>query len=544
MMMSTIFKKSRYLTLFFFILALAFFLRFYKLGDVPHGMTWDEAAIGYNGYAIWKTHRDEWLIRMPISFWSFGDYKAPLAIYINSFFTKVFGMNLWAVRLPFALAGVGTVAGIMLFTREVVGKVFKAGNSVLSATQASLVAGLLTTLSPWHLHFSRVGFESGLAMFFFIWGLFFLTRFVYSEKKSGKITNFLLPMAVFLLVASMYTYHSAKLVVPILFLAVIVWRWRVFFKRKTVSLISGVFGLLLSAPLVYDSFWGRGLERLNTTLLGSERGLSLVTIILKNITAHLDLRFLVMGETTTLRHGDGSWGVLLVTTFLLVIVGITGLVFQRKKRSASSLAKIGVFLVFLGVLPAAIGQEVPHANRSLLALPGFILLATAGFDFLSSSIKKLSLNRKTKGSHGENNILLKSVMGSLVLIHLILFVAYQQNYYGEFARESADDFKDGYLEAFAYTIPFEKKVDKILFTDDYGQPYIYALFARKTDPIWYRGGSLNIYEFNPKITNGDLLRKNTLVVASGDDELLPERADYVVYGSDLKPRFKIFLTEP
>ena len=97
-------RKKWYLISFVLILLLATALRFYKLGQVPHGMTWDEAAIGYNGYAVLTTRRDEWLKRFPISFQSFGDYKAPLAIYLNGLFTFVFGMNLWAVRLPFALA--------------------------------------------------------------------------------------------------------------------------------------------------------------------------------------------------------------------------------------------------------------------------------------------------------------------------------------------------------------------------------------------------------------------------------------------------------
>ena len=88
------------------ILALAAAGRFYQRGVIPHGMTWDEAAIGYNGHAIVVARRDEWLVKLPISFRSFGDYKAPLAIYINGIFTTLWGMNLWAVRLPFALANV------------------------------------------------------------------------------------------------------------------------------------------------------------------------------------------------------------------------------------------------------------------------------------------------------------------------------------------------------------------------------------------------------------------------------------------------------
>jgi len=130
-----------------------------------------------------------------------------------------------------------------------------------------------------------------------------------------------------------------------------------------------------------------------------------------------------------------------------------------------------------------------------------------------------------------------------------LAIAYLHDYYTIFARESATAFQDGYLEAFTYLIPFEKgqngnnQVDKIVFSSDYGQPYIYALFARKTNPIWYQGGSLIRYEFKDEVTIGDLERENTIVVASNKDDLLGknDKADKIIYGSDGSERFRIYL---
>ena len=111
-------SAKQYLWSVILVLLIATVLRFYNLGNVPHGMTWDEAAIGYNGYAIFTTRRDEWLKRLPISFWSFGDYKAPLAIYLNGFFTFLFGMNLFAVRFPFAVFGVMAILVNLLASKS------------------------------------------------------------------------------------------------------------------------------------------------------------------------------------------------------------------------------------------------------------------------------------------------------------------------------------------------------------------------------------------------------------------------------------------
>src|SRR3989304_5506148 len=83
-----------------------------------------------------------------------------------------------------------------------------------------------------------------------------------------------------------------------------------------------------------------------------------------------------------------------------------------------------------------------------------------------------------------------------------------------------------YLAAFGFAPPYERgeegkrEVDKIIFTGGYGQPYIYALFVRQTNPIWYQGGSLAKYEFKDEVTIGDLERENKLVVASNQDDLL------------------------
>ena len=45
--------------LLLFVLLLAGFLRFYRLGAVPISPDWDEAALGYNAYSIMQTGKDE-----------------------------------------------------------------------------------------------------------------------------------------------------------------------------------------------------------------------------------------------------------------------------------------------------------------------------------------------------------------------------------------------------------------------------------------------------------------------------------------------------
>lgn len=524
-------RKQWFLVISLAIIFFAGLIRFYDLGVVPHGMTWDEAAIGYNGHAIWTTRRDEWLMRLPTSFRSFGDYKAPAAIYLSGAFTKIFGLNLWALRLPFALGGVVAVGAMILLVKEW-GKVFSWPENQQKAL--ALLGGFILATSPWHIHYSRTGFESGLSLTLLIIGSYSLLVGL-TGKKLNKL---FLSIAVLCAVLNVYTYHSAKLVVPLLGL-VTAWQFRDKLKANWKQIILFMLGgLALLYPLIKDSLYGKGLERASTLIVAkTDSILEMVSILFSQFFAHFSPSYLVFGETHTFRHGDGVWGVFLMPVFLLIILGFVS-VFRFKSSKGWGLA---MAWIIVGVLPAALGAElVPHSNRSLLALPGFIILALMGLRYLSDLILQSKLNQKIAGSHGEKNMVWVSVMGTLILWQSLLFVSYLNHYFVNFSKDSTDDFADGYLEAFNYVKQFENDVDKIVFTSDYGQPYIFALFARKTNPIWYQGGSLVKYEFKD-VNEGDLSRENTIIVSSKNDtDLLEKSADKIIYGSNGEVRFKIF----
>ena len=532
-------RKHWYAVVCMIILIVAAALYLYKLGQVPHGMTWDEAAIGYNGYALLTTRRDEWLVRFPVSFRSFGDYKAPLAIYINGVFTFLFGMNLMAVRLPFALAGIMTVGGMIWLVREVTRRTFSEQHSRLWA----IGAGVLMTISPWHMHFSRAAFESGMALCFLVWGVLATWKILHASTMWHRVWWTALMSAC--LVASVYTYHSSKMVVPLLMVAFAAIFWRDVWKQKKYFLGGVIAAAIMLWPFMKDSLWGAGGERFTqATLFGLHVSTSeLLQQSIKNFLVHLSPQFLVMGQTTTLRHGDGMWGMLLPSEVVFVMCGVIFLVISllRRQRALRKLSLFAIAWIIIGILPAAIGRDVPHSNRALLALPGFILLTLIGLYESLRWLQRTQLNQRVSGSHGEDNLLVKTVLGMFIFFEGIFFLSYLHNYYTNFARASADDFKDGYIEAMQYAKKYESRADKILFTDTYGQPYIYALFVRKTNPIWYQGGSLIKYEFTNHINEGDRDRHKAVVVAD-PSQVKPKESDYKIYGSDGKLRFIIFNT--
>lgn len=519
-------KNSRVHTLIFWtVLLSAFLLRFYKLAQVPHGMTWDEAAIAYNGYAIFNTRRDEWLQRLPISFQSFGDYKAPLAIYLNGFFTHFFGMNLWAVRLPFAIAGALSVLGIYFLANSLFQNFKLKTHQTCGSGLFALTAMAILALSPWHLHFSRVGFESGLALMFLIWGVYLFNKFILlleQNKKAIWQKIIILSLAGLNFTASIYSYHSSKIAVPLILLTMLIFNFKKLKRKFNLILIPLVINLSALFPLLKDSFQGKGLTRAGTLIIFKEMPLpQLAVAFISQFFAHLSPKFLILGLTDNLRHGAGKWSVFLISSFVLLILAVY---FAIRKQKVRKIFYFSLAWIIFSLIPAALSQPTPHANRALLVLPGFIFLISLAFIYLKN--KKLQL--------------------FFIGLHLTFFSFYLNYYYQQFAKLSADDFKDGYLEAMQIAYEYEQgkndkpEVDKIIFSSNYGQPYIYALFVRQTNPIWYQGGSLVKYEFKDKINTGDLMRTNALVVAGKDDELLAERANHLVYGSDGQVKFKLY----
>ena len=530
------------------IIFLTAFTRLFELGKIPTGLGWDEAAIGYNGYAILTKRRDEWLVRLPLSFRSFGDYKAPLAIYVNGPFTMMFGSNAWAVRLPFALMGILAAPFLMWMVLQLwPEEEEKTAFPVLSSSMAALVAGIFLLTSPWHMQFSRIAFESGLALTFLIAGTaFYLAMIQQMAFQNTKKQVFALCFAVFSILcfaASMYAYHSAKVVVPAVWvlLAWFCWSsWKRVFPQ--LMLLTAVLSLLL-LPLGKDFLYGNGGTRLTQASILSRDG-SIVekgTILLQNTLAQFQPSYLVGGETSTLRHGDGQWGILFPSTFLLVLASLLLWPVTRPGRKLTRLTLFAAGWTIVGTLPAVIGQDVPHSNRAFLALPGFVLLTLLGWQQLVLWLHQLPLNQKLSGSKLESDLLPKAVIGTMFLLHSFFVCSYLHHYFGTYAAESADAFQSGYVEAMEYVKLHENEVDKVIMTSSYQHPYIYVLFAKKVNPIAYQGGILGKYEFNDQINASFLLRPKTLIVAT-PLEIDPEKADTIIRDPAGKPRFVIVKT--
>ncbi len=533
----------------FLVVLLGIFFRTIGMGSIPSGMTWDEAAIGYNGFAIWQTHRDEWLDLMPISFRSFGDYKAPLAIYVNGLFTTLFGLKLTVVRLPFVLASWKTIVGIVLMVWLLI-KAEIINFARLSTRVVLLITAVLISFSPWHILFSRVGFESGLVLCQLVWAANFWLIYLILPPTRFKLARAALFGSVVLVASSFYTYHSAKVVAPILLTGALIWTARHRpHQRKFLGFVT-IFLVLLLLPFVYDSLFGPGLTRAGVTVFSDYAPLTAVLITLKNLVTHLLPGFIIWGNTDSLRHSTGLLGVLYPTEYIFFIVGLfTGTLnllrnkiklFRKRIQSQLTQRKGFVFSLFwllAGLLPAAIGHEVPHPNRALLSLPGMLIMILFGLDIGFVWLKKFSKRFS------------RSVMALLSVAQLMLIAAFFVQYFGAYQARSSDEYLTGYLDAFNAIWQYhdgtngKPEVDQIVMTNQYGQPYIYALFSKQISPIAYHNGALVRFLFEDAPDINDLSRKNALIVTGPEAVGLDDsQAETIIRDQSGSIRFRLFYT--
>ena len=165
-------KKHSTTILLAIILLVAASLRLYQVGSVPPSPDWDEAALGYNAYSILLTGRDEYGKFMPVILQSFDDYKPALYMYLIVPFIPIFGVSIISVRLPSVIFGVLTVLATYFLVKELFDKLRTKDGKDYSK-QFALLASFLLAISPWHIQFSRIAFETNTGLAFNVFGALF-----------------------------------------------------------------------------------------------------------------------------------------------------------------------------------------------------------------------------------------------------------------------------------------------------------------------------------------------------------------------------------
>lgn len=447
-----------------FAIVLGAFLRLYSLATVPNGLTWDEAAIGYNAYSLIKTAKDEHGALLPLIFKSFGDYKPGFYIYLTVPSVAIFGLNEFAVRFPSAFFGIIAIYGIYLLVNEIFGN--KQSSDTVSIGH---YAALALAISPWAVHFSRGAWEVNLFICGLIFAIYFFLLFV---RKGVGLWQFLILSSLCLLI-----YQAAKLLIPLVFLGLISLNKTNFFKNISPFLTTKKVFLFLpflifGAWLAYGVFFGSAGNRLSTLSILNYRPklantyyenqtLLSFSLITSRYFYHFSPEVLFYeGPRISERAHIPGLGLLHPLEVFLLLLGIYKLTKQDSQK-----VKTILFLLAVSPIPASLTLAEFSPVRALFMVVPIATISGLGMYFL----------------YKKRSILLNFGITAAYLVFLIYSF---DLYFFHSQTAFASEFNYGYKQV--VQIIKDNPTKKVVFTDVYGQPYIYYLFYTAYPPAEYQ----------------------------------------------------------
>ena len=418
------------------ILLLAAVLRGLALGDIPNGLYRDEAFVGYDAYSMAETWRDQYGEIMPLFARADGFHNESLYRFATTIPVAIWGLDEFTTRLSAAIVGVLTVWALFALVR------------IWFDRNLAYMAAFFCAISPWHIQFSRVAVSAILLPLFFCLALWLF-------GKGLERARYLLPTAL-AFAATLYTYSSARVFVPIFIMGLLCLFWRELYRQRRATLAAGLAFTAIFIPLF--AFWisPDGMARARMVLTPDYLSILLYYL------SYFNPMFLFFKGDPNLRHSIFQMGQIYHCEILLVPLGLWGLFKQRTKSTAI----IWLWLA-LYPIPAAF-TEPEHALRAILGAPLFAILSAFG---LRTALRAWS------ALPGRRNAIL-AILAALA----INFGVYCKLYFFDYQVYGARAWQYGMKEAIAHVR--EEGYDKVIMGHK-PVPHIFVLFYTLYPPAEY-----------------------------------------------------------
>lgn len=442
------------------IVILGAVLRFIYLTNTPPSLNWDEVSHGYNAYSILKTGADQWGQKFPIiNFRAYGDYPTPLNLYLTIPFILIFGLSEFAIRFPHALLGVATIISVYFLTW-----------GLTKRKDMGLLAAFLIAVTPWYVFTSRFVVQSNLSVFL----LTTAAAFFVNRDKNRKF----IVISYFLLVLSLFSYHTTRIFSPLFLLGIAIiyrkvfhWVLLVLFLALTTIIYlnpntwarSNVLSII-NEGAVNKIIELRSSSNLPTALerILYNRPVYFVKEFLKNYTSYFSPRFLFLEGGTQYQFSIPKTGLLYLINLPFFYLGI--IMLFRKEY------KLLLLWLLLAPIPASLTNEKLTVIRATTMLPVTEIVTALGIFFVFDKLSK-----KTRST--------------TIMIYIIIVLAflglYLKNYFTNYRINYSWSWQFGYKEAVTFAKENYDKYDKIIVTKKYGEPHEFLLFFWPWDPKKY-----------------------------------------------------------
>jgi hypothetical protein len=349
---------KRYLPLLL-ILGLAFWLRAYRLVEIPPGLTHDEANHGREAIGILN---GIWLLYFPLNYGS-----EPLYSYLVALLMRLIGEGLFALRLVNVYFGLAVVAAGYAWARRALGR------------DVALAAAALLAVSFWPLATSRQALRAGILPLLAVAAVIFFWLLI-QRVAAGKRPGWLWLGFSLAVTATLYTYLAARvfwLLFP-LFLLYLALTDHATFRRAWQPVVTALIAAaLLVAPMfIYIRLYpevATRLQMLDRPLQAVRQG-DLGPIV-DNAGAALLAFFWPGYGDHFLAYNIPGRPVLDSLTAVFFLVGLA-VSLWRWRRPAYALL-LAWFV--MGISPSLITGPEANTTRNLAALAPVYLLPAVGF---------------------------------------------------------------------------------------------------------------------------------------------------------------------
>ncbi len=407
-----------------------YFLLTYKLTEVPPGINFDEASIGYNAALISKNLRDENDRFLPVFILTLGgrDWKQPVNVYLSALIFKILGKSYFNLRLLSVIFAL--VSGFIFF--KILRLFFP---PLLSFGGLSLFFSSPSIMIQSHLILENIA----MLPFFLGWLYFLLSHSL--EPKNWK----LLLSGIFLGI-SFYAYKGMRAMVPVYFVVTVGYLLYLAYlafekKPKLLSLLIFLIGI---APFLLPSKW------LNVRYAGAVYDPAVFTkssIFESSLIyfANFDFSFLFAKGDSMLTHSTGRHGIFLGPTFFLLFLGLFQIVKEKKREYYLIL----IALVLTPVLLMTVGSSY-RASRLMMYIPLMTFIFVLG-------VKKVWELK---------NIVIRWILLLAVVISIsAAYGDFLQNYFGPYPKRISGDFSPNFDQAFRELAELSKETNKDPYMD-------------------------------------------------------------------------------
>lgn len=524
------------------IILLGLTLRIFFLSTHPAGFTPDEASFGYDAYSILKTGKDQWGNALPLVFKSFGDDKLPVYTYLTIPSVAIFGLNEFSVRLPNVIFATLAILIVYFLVKE-----------LFKDEKLALLSSLLLAISPWHIMLSRGAFEANLTTFFLPLGILFFL-------KSLKNRNFLILSFVIFLI-NIFTYHTARLLTPLILLSLIfIYKDKLkaekllnlsSFLTVLIIIISAAGFLFAGSRVASSSIFSLNFadDRYLAQLVGEP---SIISKLFYNNPLYVTRQFITNYLSYfspqflfTSGPAEGTYGMVpgVGTIYLAEIILLAGFIAKAIRRHSKEIIFL-LFWILISPIPAALTKGPGlAANRAAFVIPSIQIILALGGIYLYDLLKTKSLKKYF-------------LLGYTLLLFFNFIYVAEKYWVGQTVNQSSS-----MLYGVSQMINYVKDQNKqIIISKSVSEPQIYFAFYSQINPNIYQNSAKNWslvngwvdqqgqyrlanYIFRDLNFSVDAKLPNTILVGKPNDFPSDIKPDKVVNYPDLKPAYYIITTK-